>query len=60
MIRIIVKSLGGYPDGTAGVPEWRTFDIKAKELEAFLTETARPNYREIIGADVFPDGQPGE
>lgn len=53
MIRIVVKSMSGFPDGTAGVPSYRTFDIDHKSLEEYLSEERRPDDREVVGAEVI-------
>lgn len=53
VIRIIVKSRGGFPNGTVSDPTYRTFDIEDKSLEQYLTETRRPDDREVVGAEVM-------
>jgi len=60
MIRIIVKSQDGFPDGTAGVPYYQTFDINDERLEKYLGEELRPDHREVVGAEVIAIARKGK
>ena len=60
MIRIIVETRDGFPDGTAGPAEYTTFDAEAPALEAYLEATGEYRARRVIGAEVLAAEAGGE
>ena len=58
MIRIIVESRSGFPDGVAGPPKHETFDVDAPALEAHLRAEDKYTYRAVIGAELVNSQDP--
>ena len=59
MIRLIVKTYEGYPDGTV-TTRYNTFEVNAPEVEDFLQDFARYRERVVVGAECVVEANGAE